>query len=289
MRTLLLSDIHHRHARAQRIIESVPHDKVVLLGDYFDQYQDKESDAQATAEWLRDFVIPNKKIVPLLGNHDVPYFYNHNPHFRCSGFSFGKSIVINNVLTDEHKENFKFYHIDQGFVLIHAGVTNPRWKEMASKFEESKYATKLEFFDAVLSYFVENGIKSAKLGYDVGLFNAGWDRGGIERHGGINWVDWRNFAPINGINQIVGHTIHRVPEILVQREGGAISVKSVIDYYKKPYNGNVLSVSYALDTSSNHYIVIEDGVVKVYDYQTGLDLNNLGGYWIPDSNLNTIS
>ena len=35
-RALILSDIHHRHARAQSIIDKVPHDELVLLGDYFD-------------------------------------------------------------------------------------------------------------------------------------------------------------------------------------------------------------------------------------------------------------
>jgi hypothetical protein len=289
MRILIISDIHNRIQRAQSIIDSVAHDKCILLGDYFDSHSESPDDAKNTALWLREKVLSNSNIVPLIGNHDTQYIYNFNSNLRCSGFGHEKNIDINNILNESDKELFKFYHIEQGFVFIHAGLTNPLWKILSLNFTEKGYKTKLEFFDAVLAYHVYNGIKSAKQGHDVGLFNAGWDRNGFERYGGINWVDWDSFSPINGINQIVGHSINRVPEILVQRKGGGISKKNVIDYYKKPYHGEVLSVTYALDTCNNHYMVIDGGEVNIFDFQTGINLKELNRYYIPESNLNTLS
>jgi hypothetical protein len=158
-----------------------------------------------------------------------------------------------------------------------------------------------------MSYFVQHDIRRARYNENAELFAAGWDRGGSSRHGGMNWVDWRYLAPINGINQIVGHSTHAIPEILIQKEGGALSKKDVIEHYKlqaniekykliskQPVSANIiepkyLSVSYNLDTNSNHYMVIEDGVVNIYDSQNHINLRELDNYYIPDNPMNTLS
>ena len=46
---------------------------------------------------------------------------------------------------------------------------------------------------------VERGVVDPILG-------AGEDRGGAQGFGGPLWMDWGSFAPIPGINQVVGHT-----------------------------------------------------------------------------------
>jgi hypothetical protein len=38
------------------------------------------------------------------------------------------------------------------------------------------------------------------------LLDIGADRGGRNELGGVTWCDWRNFKPIAGMPQIVGHT-----------------------------------------------------------------------------------
>lgn len=305
MRTLIISDIHQRIHRAQAIIESVPYDKVVLLGDYFDSHTDpKIEHTEATAVWLKEYVLPNPKIVPLIGNHDNPYFFRGNPHMYCSGFTAEKSDLISNHLGEEDFAKFKLYHIDQNHVLSHAGLTNQLWKTYTHRVLEDETKTKLEYFDEVMAYFAKAAIDDAKAMRNPELFGAGWDRGGYQRNGGINWVDWRNFAPINGINQIVGHSIHKVPEILLQKEGGGIAKKTVIEHYelldtirkhneasntKINFEPNYLSVSYAIDTCNNHYVVIEDGVVNIYDFITRINLKDLGTTFIPESSLNNLS
>ncbi len=296
-RTLIISDIHHRHARAQSIIDKVPHDELVLLGDYFDNYNDTVQEAVDTAIWLTEKILGKPNTTAIIGNHDVSYIFPQNYHLRCSGYSDQKNDAINKVLTHKHKEYFKVYHITQGYVCSHAGLTNQKWKEYSSKFDQKPEQTYLQFFDEVMSYFAQHDIKRARYNENAELFAAGWDRGGLSRYGGMNWVDWCNLAPINGINQIVGHSTRSIPEILIQKQGGALSKKDVIEHYNlqaKLAKHNIgepkyLSVSYNLDTNSNHYMVIEDGVVNIYDFQTHINLKELGNYYIPDNQMNTLS
>ena len=242
-----------------------------------------------------------------MGNHCTSYIFDNNIHFRCSGYAQTKSIAINDVLTNEDKSKFGVYHIDQNHVFSHAGLTNQKWKEYSAKFDQKPEQTYLQFFDEVMSYFVQHDIRRARYNENAELFAAGWDRGGTSRYGGMNWVDWRNLAPINGINQIVGHSTYAIPQILIQKEGGALSKKDVTEHYKlqaniekykliskQPVSANIiepkyLSVSYNLDTNSNHYMVIEDGVVNIFDYQTHINLKQLDNYYIPDNPMNTLS
>jgi hypothetical protein len=305
---LILSDIHNKVLTAQKVIDRVSHDKCILLGDYFDSYGDTPEDARKTAIWLKECVLHNPKIVPLMGNHCTSYIFDNNIHFRCSGYTPYKSIAINDVLNVEDKSKFHAYHIDQNHVFSHAGLTNKLWKKYSSLFvEQGETETKLEFFDRVMKVISNEAIEAAISNNNVELFGAGWDREGFQQYGGMNWVDWRNLAPINGINQIVGHSTNTIPQILMQKEGGALSKKDVIEHYKlqaniekykliskQPVSANIiepkyLSVSYNLDTNSNHYMVIEDGVENIYDLQTHINLKELGNYYIPDNQMNTLS
>jgi hypothetical protein len=289
MRTLVISDIHNRIVTAQRLIDTVPHDSVVLLGDYFDSFGDSVDMANNTAVWLRDVALPNPKITFLLGNHDTHYFWPHHHYFRCSGYTDMKRDAIRKELNRENTNNFerfKFYHIEQGFFFAHAGLDNRPWKDMKRVFTEDGSKTKLEFVDEVLSHWVIQARKDIGMDRRVELLGAGWDRGGLQQVGGINWVDFSNLSPVQGINQIVGHTPHRVPDVKIQKQGGAITVKDIFEYYDIkhfPACKDPLSINYALDTHSKHYIVIEDGEVQVWDVQHNMKVQDLQEYAIPES------
>jgi hypothetical protein len=287
MRILVLSDIHHRYRRVQHLIENVKHDKCILLGDYFDAWGDSDYEAIDTANWLRDKVLYNDKIIALTGNHDTSYIYKDNINFRCSGYSTSKNIQINKILTDEDKSRFKVYHIEQNFLFSHAGLTKPIWQVWADAMDADREYS-LEFVDEVLSEAVAEDIERAKNGENAMLFSAGWDRGGMQMHGGINWVDWDSFSPIKNINQIVGHSRHRVPHILVQQKGGGIYQGPITEYYKRKFK-NPLSVNYALDTDSNHYMVIENGVVEIYDSMHHVNLRDAGTISINESEMNNLT
>jgi len=298
MRTLVIPDIHNRIIRAQSIIDKVPHDKLVLTGDYFDNHGEGANAAEYarnTAIWLKEKILHNPKAVALLGNHDTSYVWSNNIHFRCSGYTPYKSIAINDVLTSEDKSKFGVYHIDQNHVFSHAGLTNKLWKKYSSLFvEQGETETKLEFFDRVMKVVSNEAIEAANSNNNVELFGAGWDRGGFQQYGGINWVDWNTFGPVNGINQIVGHSIHRVPQILLQHKHGGFVKQDVTEHYKlldaankldKPFDIEYLSVSYNLDTESNHYAVVEDNNVDIFHIDTGINLKNVKEIYLPDSSM----
>jgi hypothetical protein len=261
------------------------------LGDYFDGWGDSDFEAKDTAEWLRDFVLSNKKIIPLIGNHDAMYFYSKNHYIRCSGYTESRNKIINKILTEEHKAKFSWYHIDSGFLFVHAGLSKPIWtKILTTNVSNENRENSIAVVDEVLKYHVSVNHQVAKENKDAYLFAPGWDRGGSHPTGGINWVDWGSFAPIKNINQIVGHTRHKVPHILVQQRGGGIFNGPITDYYKSNRNfSNPLSVNYALDTDSNHYMVIEDGMVNIYDFFHHTNLKDIGMIAINESEMNTLT
>ena len=290
MRTLVIPDLHLNFIRVQKVIDTVPHDKLVLTGDYFDAYGSTSEGTRDTAIWLKKNILHNPKVVPLMGNHDTSYIFNTNRNFRCSGYREEYNQIVNSILTEEDKAKFGVYHIDQGYVFSHAGLTNELWREYSAKFtEQGATETKIDFFDRVMKVISKESIDAAKSNYDTVLFAAGWDRGGIYRHGGMNWVDWSHLSPIKGINQIVGHSIHRVPQVLVQKVGGGYVKQDVTEYYNENTNKEVLSISYDIDTHLNHYAVIENGIVDIYHIETGINLKDIRNYNIPESEMNGLS
>lgn len=296
MRTLVIADIHLNFVRAQKVIDNVPHDKLILTGDYFDAYGGTPKDTRDTAIWLKENILYNPNVVTLFGNHDTSYVFNNNINFRCSGYKDDYNQIINNILNDEDKSKFNVYHIDQDYVFSHAGLTNGLWKEYSAKFaDQGANETKLEFFDRVMKVISNEAIEAAKSNNGTILFSAGWDRGGIYKHGGINWVDWDTFAPIKGINQIVGHSIHKIPQVLVQKIGGSFVKQDVTKYYDirskcaSFEDSYVTSISYNIDTHLNHYAVIENKIVDIYHIETGINLKDIKKYNIPDSEMNGLT
>jgi hypothetical protein len=53
MRWLILPDIHGKIRRANQIIELVPHDHLLLLGDFFDDLRTGVTDAADTAKQVK--------------------------------------------------------------------------------------------------------------------------------------------------------------------------------------------------------------------------------------------
>lgn len=278
-RTLVIPDVHHKHVRAQVIIDNVEADRIVLLGDYFDQFSDSVCDTDNTARWLKEMVLTNPKITPLIGNHDISYFYPMCQFLRCSGFTEAKMHAIRRIITHEDVEKFKVFTTDQNFVLSHAGLTNGLWKEMVQWNEEKREGPpNLEFFVKVLQTYVDRSMHMLSVLRNPPLFAPGMDRGGFAKHGGINWVDFRNFAPIKGINQIFGHTPQgKFPTILLQKKHGTIKTFSALTIEQQKHNPfeGATSENYALDTHLDHYVIIEDGKVIIYDAATGKTVKEL--------------
>src|ERR1035438_5550520 len=107
MRWLILPDIHDKLRRANQIIEREPHDRLLLLGDFFDDFRTGVTDAADTASqvklWLND---PNTSC--LLGNHDMSYGWcRQNRRLLCPGYDAAKWIAINATVTTGDWQKFK--------------------------------------------------------------------------------------------------------------------------------------------------------------------------------------
>ena len=190
MRTLIIPDLHHRTDHADHWLATQRYDRVVFLGDYFDNFGDDVSDARRTAFWLRDRIEKTADIF-LLGNHDVAYMFPRCPELYCPGFTAAKARGISEILRPEHWKRLRVAHAEQGWLLSHAGfhpvwIKEPTTERILKRCDQAMQKAKRRVVDPILG--------------------AGQDRSGSQLVGGALWMDWDSLMPIRGINQVVGHT-----------------------------------------------------------------------------------
>jgi hypothetical protein len=190
MRTLIVPDIHNRIERADHWLATQTYERVVFLGDYFDDFGDDVRDARKTALWLRDRMDSTDDVF-LLGNHDAAYMFPRKDELYCSGFTKAKAKAIREILKPGHWRRLKLAHEEQGWLLSHAGV-HPVWIEEPAM--------------AKILLRCDEAMKRTARGNMDPILGAGVDRGGSLLFGGPLWMDWDSLVPIPGINQIVGHT-----------------------------------------------------------------------------------
>lgn len=229
MRTLVIPDLHHNVGWVRPFLARTPHDEVVFLGDYFDDFGDGPEDALATAMWLRDAIeIPNA--VFLMGNHDIPYRFPEVDFLHCPGFDDAKCRAVAPILDSEAWARFRLFHASQGWIISHAGVS-------VDVFGHPHQGWSAETIAAVC----DEALAKAHERQPHRALAWGVDRGGPDRFGGITWQCWSSFRPILGWNQIVGHT----PGHRVRRKQG-------------PDSDN-----YCIDTVCRHAAIIEEGSVAI--------------------------
>jgi hypothetical protein len=228
MRTLIIPDLHHRTDNADHWLATQSYDRVVFLGDYFDNFGDTAGDAAKTARWLRDRMDSTEDIF-LIGNHDIPYMFPDDPQFDCPGFTRPKARAIREILEEKHWRRLKLAHAEQGWLMSHAGF-HPSWMDEPS-------------VERILER-CEMAMQHAKRRVVDPFFGAGYERGGNQPDGGPLWMDFDNLVPIPKINQIVGHT-----------PGGAVREK--IRRGSKNYCLDVKNASVAAILSDKKLNIIE--------------------------------
>ena len=190
MRTLIIPDIHNHTHHAEHWLKTQQYDHVVFLGDYFDDFDDTPGDVMNTARWLSARMDAGEDIF-LLGNHDAAYLFPDSPQLECPGFTRQKSRAIHEIMKPVHWQRLQLAHFEQGWLMSHAGfhpvwIKEPNVEKIMSRCEKAMDAAKRRIVDPILG--------------------AGEDRGGLQKFGGPLWMDFDNFMPIPGINQLVGHT-----------------------------------------------------------------------------------
>lgn len=183
MKTLIIPDIHNKWFEAEEIINKEKPDKVVFLGDYFDDFNDTLEETEQTAEWLKKS-LTNPDRTHLLGNHDLSYL---NTSYACPGFSEGKLFVIQNTKVDLTK--LLHYCWVGNWLCTHAGLSYEFYKAF------SLGGT----VDDFLKYYSSSEMKHR-------LYQCSPFRGGRDGLSGIVWCDYDEFVDIPNIKQIFGHT-----------------------------------------------------------------------------------
>lgn len=190
----------------------IKYDKIVFVGDYVDSYN---LDNVTILHNLKDILFFKKalpdKVVLLLGNHDIQYFI---PNEVCSGYRGEMRPDLYQIFTD-NKEIFNPAYLiegknDQKYLWTHAGVTAGWLKEFMRDVNSPRFRF-TDFFIGSEGWKID---KLINLAFDLkvdNLFNVDSHSGGFDLWAGPFWVrpSVFNDHPIEGLNQIVGHTPHK--------------------------------------------------------------------------------
>ncbi|MBS0659881.1 MAG: metallophosphoesterase [Verrucomicrobia bacterium] len=197
MRTLVIGDLHHHTETADAIAAAEPHDGIVFLGDYFDDFYDGPEDARRTALWAQAQLGAGATL--LFGNHDLPYAFNGGdfPFLACSGYTRDKQAAIDRVLDGAAWSRLKVCARVGPWLLSHAG------------FHRDLLSAEILQDVAALDQRCANALDAMAQRRPDDLLAAGRDRGGWAEVGGVTWGDWDRFIGTDGIHQIVGHTPSR--------------------------------------------------------------------------------
>jgi hypothetical protein len=267
--TLIIPDLHHNWRQAEKIISSVDADRVIFLGDFFDDFDDTPEMVKDTCNWLAASVEKPNRIM-LRGNHDVHYEFPFCT-LKCSGYEDWKSYIISDCIPKSVWNKLKWYYfLDDKWLLSHAGLHSFNLPPKIGNL----HTDRSRFIAAISNYLdqnIQDGIRLAANETTHWSLNAGRARYGSERVGGITWCDFkREFRPIVGLNQIVGHT----PQ--TQAPKWSILDKSGKQSYA-PYNlltptlsrldDPNLSTNIDLDVYGNLHYAIWDGMtLKINNY-----------------------
>jgi len=246
--TLIVPDIHHNWRTAEKIIAAVPHDEVLFLGDYFDDFGDNPQMVQETCDWLTASVAkPNR--IHLFGNHDIHYAFAYR-YFQCSGYEQWKYFIAQDSVSRAVWDKLKWFHVlDNTWLVSHAGLHKFHLPDDIKQLSGDRTAF-LHAIEEYLNLEVRKGFQHGANNKSFWTYSAGHARGGMQRVGGILWCDFdREFFPIKGLNQILGHTPQRygIAKWCVLDEKESIAYRPVFEFNPPTGGLDDPSKSYNID------------------------------------------
>jgi hypothetical protein len=237
---LIFSDVHQDINKLSKIISHESADINVCLGDWFDSFFfDSDTDYKSTAIELREDFLTKPNNITLFGNHDLHYFFN-NKYTYCSGYENSKRDIIKEALgKDMNKvvDSFKWFVFIDEYLCTHAGLSN--------HFLPPTIQNNEDVYEYLANQANDANIKTItdQLHW---FYGAGKARGGTEKKGGLVWLDFdREFAPIEGLKQIVGHTYRKSGKVTEWRNTG----------------------NYCIDTDLNEWVTITNGKFETKNYK----------------------
>lgn len=238
-KAVVIPDVHNKWERAEAIVDAERPDRVVFLGDYFDDFGDTVEDADSTAAWL-ERSLGDEARVHLVGNHDLNYM-SRLQGLRCSGYGPRKHAAIaRRGLEWRRLEPFCWLGWEGGgggaWLCTHAGLSAPFLRLVRPGAAAADVPGVLEAARTDLDRINDEDHRHAFL-------QAGYARGGSAPTGGIVWCDYNaEYEDVPGLRQIFGHT--RDDEVRRGRGSGGAE-------------------HYCIDTVLRHYLTYVDGTVRV--------------------------
>lgn len=153
--TWIYGDVHHRLGLVVRFLAEQKPERVIWLGDYFDDFGDTPEDAYNTAEYFKGLMQKRKKDIFLLGNHDLAYLPGIHAAFHgpSAGWSMDKDMAINSVWTLAEWRRLRVMHAQCGIWFSHAGFrlgNDPAiYPSMDELVDEPDNIVKLKFYASV--------------------------------------------------------------------------------------------------------------------------------------------
>lgn len=169
-------------------------DKVVLLGDYFDDWFAISQDYKDMLMYLKTLLKKNPNVIPLFGNHELSYL-----GYPCSGYNNAMAETLRQALYPDHRFLFGVA-IDEVF-YSHAGVCTGWLKENKIMTQND---LRINLFKKTGAELLEKCIGKIS---DISLFaHAGPARGGSKFPSPL-WADLTELvADPAPVKQVVGHT-----------------------------------------------------------------------------------
>ena len=237
---LIFSDVHQDINKLSKIISHESADINVCLGDWFDSFFfDSDTDYKSTAIELREDFLTKPNNITLFGNHDLHYLFD-NKYTLCSGYKPDNHRLINEALGESKADIVSKFHwflfVDE-YLCTHAGLSNNFLSPIIKNNEDIyKYLTN-QANDANIKIRTDQ---------PHWFYGAGVARGGYERKGGLVWLDFdREFAPIEGLKQIVGHTYRKNGRVTEWRN----------------------TKNYCIDTNLSEWVTITNGKFEIKNYK----------------------
>ena len=231
MHICVIPDLHNRTEIAERVIDKEINnvDKIIFLGDYYDNFFDGPEDVAKTSKLLKNY-ISDSKFEFLIGNHDLHYIVGE-PAFRAITWTQEKFDAVNEILSPEDWERFNWSIPIDNWLFSHAGVNMSDYSQ--------------EKLDGILNSHIEEVLEQ-------NLEKSTW----FSPYGDfwLKYLDGNPFAADNDkiYSQVIGHTV--LPRW---------NMKQLIGY--RCYYIDTCSQHYAIvDTELDNVTINKTGYEHVY-------------------------
>jgi hypothetical protein len=218
MKHLIIGDLHGKDC--WKDVDINLYDKVVFLGDYVDDWTLPDLKIyQNLLEIIKLKQDNRKRIVLLLGNHDVQYLYY--PDFLCSGFRPTMQKFLTSLFYG-NRQLFQVAYQRKNHLFSHAGITNAWYED----FLKLPLLAQIRDSHDTVADMINKIDQTSQHGL---LHQAGKTRGGYG-HGGVTWADKSELENdmLNGYHQVVGHTVINEVQV-VKHKHKSVTFIDVLD------------------------------------------------------------